>query len=56
MWLVAAIVESAGWRRDFLQRDVFDKNWWHLAGSFVSPVPGEAGQDREGHVSELILH
>lgn len=23
-------MESAGWRRDFLQRDMFYKNGWHL--------------------------
>lgn len=55
-WLVAAVVERAGWRRDFLQREVFDKSWWPLTGGFVSPVPGEAAQDWQGHMAELMSH
>lgn len=27
---MAAILESAGWRRDLLQRDMFYETWWHL--------------------------
>ena len=54
MWPVTATVARAVWRRGFLRREVFNKSWWRLAPGFIFPVPGEAGQGRGSHVSELI--
>lgn len=38
MWLVAATVARAVWKSGFLQREVFNKSWWHLILGFISPV------------------